>query len=61
LITHSADPNYAKARFSTAMVYFDNRSALDYRRGVFQASATAADVVSENRLLKAMTGVIDSG
>jgi len=61
LIARSADPNHAKARFSTAMVYFDNRSALDYRWGVFQASAAAADVVSENRLLKAMTGVVDSG
>src|SRR5437868_9297839 len=38
LITHSADPNHAKARFSAAMVHFDNRSALNDRRGVFQAS-----------------------
>jgi hypothetical protein len=61
LITHSADPNHAKARFSAAVVQFHNRSALNDRRGVFQSCATAADVVSENRLLKAMTGIVNSG
>jgi hypothetical protein len=61
LIARSADPNHAKAGSSAAVVHFDNRSALDNRWGVFQASTTAADVMSENRLLKAMTGIVDSG
>jgi hypothetical protein len=61
LIAQSADPNHAKAGFSAAMVHFDNRRTLNDRRGVFQASTTAADVMSENRLLKAMACIVDSG
>jgi hypothetical protein len=61
LIARSADPNHAKACFSAAMVHFDNRSALNDRRSMFQASTTAADIVSENRLLETMTGVVNSG
>jgi hypothetical protein len=61
LIAHSVNPYHAEARFSASVVQFDNGSALNDRWGVLQASATAADVVREDRLLKFVTGEIDPG